>query len=217
MNVTMPLRKMLVLALLLLISSFFLAQKSKSLPEPKIRALLPANALAEYPDLALAGGAIAIVYQQMDEPQEIIVLSMYRDGVWVDSLVLDRADIVYRPRLTVSPEGTLWVSWARKNQNAIEVVVLPVNEGRPGQMEVVSTGSARNWWQAMACDAKGLRRMGQRRRHGANHVQRARKRTLEQAASCVFSAAPANAPGFGRGCKRRNLVRVGWLSRGLQL
>lgn len=156
MNVTMSHRKMLVLALLLLISSFFLAQKSKPLPEPKIRALLTANPLVEYPDLALAeDGTLAIVYQQMDEPQEIIVLSMYRDGVWVDSLVLDRADIVYRPRLTVSPEGTLWVSWARKNQNAIEVVVLPVNEGRPGQMEVVSTGSARNWWQAMACDAKG--------------------------------------------------------------
>ena len=145
-----------ILSVLLLLCSSLLIQKSALMPEPKFHLSLPANHLAEYPDLAIdAKGTIWIVYMQMHEQQEQIVLRSFRDRTWADSLVLDRAELTYRPTITINSNGTIWVSWTRGEKGKTSVVAMSISNGRAGQLEFASTDHAANWRQEMTCDTAG--------------------------------------------------------------
>src|SRR5688572_17900022 len=103
-EIEMPLRRIFICIFVLLFCSAFLLQQPDSIPEPKSRLLVPADHLAEYPDIAIdAKGTIWIVYMQMIDQQEQIVLQALRDGTWADSLILDRTELTYRPQIAMAP------------------------------------------------------------------------------------------------------------------
>jgi hypothetical protein len=155
-KIQMSIRRLFIFIIILLFCSAFLLQQPDLIPELKSRLLVPAGHLAEYPDLAIdSKGAIWIVYMQMIEQQEQIVLRSFRDGAWADSLILDRADFAYRPSITVASNGTIWASWARGEKGKIGVVATSVSNGQKGQPEVVSTAPANNWQQEMTFDTAG--------------------------------------------------------------
>ncbi len=146
----MAIRRLFIFSFVLLFSSAFLLQQPDLLPEPKARLLVPTDHLAEYPDIAIdKKGTIWIVYMQMIDQREQIVLRALRNGAWVDSLVLDRAELTYRPRIAAAPDGTIWLSWARGEKGKTSLVAMPVTNGQKGEMEMVSAGHASKIWRWM--------------------------------------------------------------------
>ncbi|MGH7601287.1 MAG: hypothetical protein ACREOI_33430, partial [bacterium] len=117
---------------------------------------MPADHLAEYPDIAIdMKGTIWIVYMQMTDQEEQIVLRAFRNGTWADSLILDRAELAYRPRIVIAPKETIWISWARGEKGKTSIVAMPVANGQKGQMEMVNADQGANWQQEITFDASG--------------------------------------------------------------
>jgi hypothetical protein len=152
----MTFRRILICIFVLLFCSSFWLRQPDLIPEPNSRLLVPADHLAEYPDIAIdAQGTIWIVYMQMIAQQEQIVLRAFRNETWADSLILDRAELTYRPRIAAAPDGTIWISWARGEKGRPSIVAMPLTNGQKGQMEIVNSDQAANWQQEMAFDTKG--------------------------------------------------------------